>query len=150
MIPNKGTPANPTGASRLQSLRPECWVVRRMASMKKFLPLLILMVLLALVSVPFLYYPVHDFIGRQNTVYSTGFTLDRYAQVAVGMSREKVVDLLGAPFGSSMLDTNYPPWAEGIEAIGFSRPKRSGDYEVVFVWIGADQKVRWHGRAVTD
>lgn len=119
--------------------------------MKRYLPfLMVLAVLLALVSIPFLYYPVHDFIGRRNTTYSSHFTPARYAQIGVGMPREKVVELLGAPFTTSLLDTNYPPWAEGIQSLTFSRPKSGGDYDSVFVWIGADQKVRWHGRAVTD
>lgn len=119
--------------------------------MKRYLPfLIVLAVLIALVSIPFLYCPVHDFIGRRNTVYSSHFTADRYAQIEVGLSREKVVDLLGAPFGTALLDTNYPPWAEGIEDLAFSRPKGDGDYDSVVVWIGAGQKLRWHGRAVTD
>jgi len=98
----------------------------------------------------FLYTPMHDFFGRVNTVYSPRFTAERFAQISVGTPREKVLDLLGAPFGTALLPTNYPPWAEGIETLGFSRPKRAGDYDVVFVWIGADHKVTWHGRAVTD
>ncbi|MGC3961543.1 MAG: hypothetical protein QM813_27545 [Verrucomicrobiota bacterium] len=119
--------------------------------MKRYLPVLIVLaVLLALGSIPFLYSPVHDFIGRRNTDYSARFSADRYAQIAVGLSREKVEDLLGAPFTTVLLDTNYPPWAEGIQSLTFSRPKSGGDYDSVFVWIGADQKVRWHGRAVTD
>jgi hypothetical protein len=119
--------------------------------MKRLLPFLIgLAVLLALVSIPFLYDPVHNFIGRRNTVYSSHFSADRYAQIAVGTSRQKVIDLLGAPLGTVLLPTNYPPWAEGIESLGFSRPKGDGDYDNVVVWIGANQKVMWHGRAVTD
>lgn len=119
--------------------------------MKKFLPFLILLAgLIALASIPFLYSPVHDFVGRRNTVYSSPFAADRYAQVAMGMPRERVVDLLGAPFQTVLLDTNYPAWSEGIESLAFSRPKRGGAYDSVVVWIGADQKVRWHARAVTD
>jgi len=94
--------------------------------------------------------PVHDFIGLRNTVYSSHFTPQRYAQITVGMPRQKVVDLLGAPLQTFLLDTNYPAWAEGIQSLAFSRPKRGGDYDSVVVWVGADQKVRWHARAVTD
>jgi hypothetical protein len=127
------------------------WGLGRNASMKRLLPVLIgLVVLLALVSISFLYYPVHDFIGRGNTVYSPHFTAGRYAQIAVGMPRDKVVELLGAPLATVLLNTNYSPWAERMESLTFSRPKADGDYDSVFVWIGADQKVRWHGRAITD
>jgi hypothetical protein len=111
--------------------------------------LIVLAVLLALASIPILY-SLHDVRGRWNTVYSSRFAADRYAQITVGMPREKVVDLLGAPFQTVLLDTNYPAWVEGIESLAFSRPKRGGDYDSVVVCIGADQKVRWHARAVTD
>ena len=119
--------------------------------MKKITPwLILLVVLLAPVGFLYLYYPVHDFIGRRNTAYSSPSTAEGIARVTNGMSRTTVIELLGAPLGTAVLPTNYPPWAEGIETLGFSRPKRAGDYEVVSVWIGPGQKVMWHGRAVTD
>jgi len=99
---------------------------------------------------PFLYYPVHDFIGRQNTVYSSLFTNDRWVQVLEGTPREKVIELLGTPFYNYTLDKSYSPWAEGIESLSFSRPKWSKDYESIIVYIGQDQRVRWRTREVTD
>ena len=108
--------------------------------------------------------PVHDFIGLRNTVYSSRFTVGRYTQVTVGTSRATLIDLLGAPFQTSTL-TNYPVWAlrdEGvrrhygtnaelqIETLSFSRAKNGGDYDMVSVWIGPDNKVIEHERWVTD
>lgn len=108
--------------------------------------------------------PVHDFIGLRNTVYSSRFTPERYAQVTVGSPRATVIDLLGAPLQTWTL-TNYPGWALGdegvrrhygtnaglqIETLSFSRAKNSGDYDMVSVWIGPDNKVIEHVRWVTD
>ena len=139
-----------------QSLQPttpgaEPGAMERIAYILNALPFLVLpAVLLTLVSMPLLPSLFHDFLGRRNTVYSADFTADRYAQIREGMSREKVVHLLGAPLQTVLLDKSYPPWAEGIESLAFSRPIRSGDYDSVSVWIGADQKVMYHARAVTD
>ncbi len=108
--------------------------------------------------------PVHDFIGLGNTVYSSRFTVERYRQVDVGVPREAVIDLLGAPLQTSLL-TNYPVWAlrdDGvrrhygtnaelqIETLTFSRSKNGGDYDMVSVWVGPDNKVIQHERWVTD
>src|SRR5439155_9037880 len=112
----------------------------------------------------YLYYPIHDLIGLRNTVYSSPLTVDRYAQVTVGAPRATVVDLLSAPLETCTL-TNYPVWAlrdEGvrrrygtnaelrIETLSFSRARKAGDYDMVSVWIGPDQKVIQHERCVTD
>ena len=51
--------------------------------------LIVLAVLVVLVSAVFLYYPVHDFFGLQNTVYSASFTGERYARVAIGTARHQ-------------------------------------------------------------
>ena len=133
--------------------------------MKKIRPfLIVLAVLVLLASALFLFYPVHDFIGLRNTVYSSSFTPERYAQVAVGTPRATVVDLLGAPLESSKR-TNYPVWALRdvsvrqrygtntelqIETLSFSCAMSSGDYDLVTVWIGPDNKVIQHERWVTD
>ena len=104
--------------------------------MNKILPVFgvaIVAALIAFALCPFFYYPVHDIIGRQNTVYSAFFTNDRWAQVAVGTPREKVINLLGAPFQNYTLDT-----------------KRSADYESIVVYIGPDETVMWRARGVTD
>ena len=108
--------------------------------------------------------PVHDFIGLRNTVYSSRFSEARYKQIDVGVPRATVIDLLGPPLQTSML-TNYPVWAlrdEGvrrhygtnaelqIETLSFSRAKNGGDYDMVSVWIGPDNKVIEHERWVTD
>jgi membrane glycosyltransferase len=111
---------------------------------------IVLAVLLAPVGALLLYGPVHDFIALRNTVYSSPSAVQGYTRITVGMHRAKVIELLGAPLSTAILDTNYPSWSEVIESLTFSRPKRHGDYDLVFVWIGADQKVTWHGRAVTD
>jgi len=122
---------------------------------KMILPILGFMIVAAFAAFalsPWLYNPVHDFIGRQNTIYSSLFTNDRWAHVLPGTPREKVINLLGAPFDqyTYTLDTNYPPWAEGIESLSFSRPKWSGDYESIIVYIGHDQRLKWCTRGVTD
>jgi hypothetical protein len=108
--------------------------------------------------------PVHDFIGLKNTTYSSRFTIERYDQVQVGVPRSTVIDLLGTPLQTATL-TNYPVWAlrdEGvrrrygtntelqIETISFSQAKRCGDYDMVSVWVGPDNKVIQHERWVTD
>lgn len=112
----------------------------------------------------FLLGPVHDFIGLRNTVYSPRFTPERYAQITVGTPRATVADLLGTRLQATTI-TNYPVWAlqdEGvrrhygtnaeleIESLTFSRSKRSGDYDLVYVWIGPDSRVIEYGRGVTD
>lgn len=108
--------------------------------------------------------PVHDFIGLRNTVYSSRFTAKRYSHVEIGVPRPSVIDLLGTPLQTSML-TNYPVWALHdagvrqhygtnaqlqIETLSFSRAKNGGDYDMVSVWIGPDNKVIEHERWVTD
>ncbi len=133
--------------------------------MKRLLPILfVLPVLIVLASPVLLLGPIHDFIGLRNTVYSSRFTVQRYAQVAVGVPRATVVDLLGAPHQTSTL-MNYPVWALRdesvrrhygtnselqIETLSFSRAKNGGDYDMVSVWIGPDNKVIQHERWVTD
>ena len=133
--------------------------------MKKIRPFLIVLAMLVLLASPlFLYYPIHDFMGLRNTVYSSRFTVERYSQVAVGAPRPTIVDFLGPPLQTHTL-TNYPVWAlrdEGvrqrygtnaelqIETLSFSRAKNGGDYDMVSVWIGPDNKVIQHERWVTD
>ena len=134
--------------------------------MKTIRPFLILAAVLVL---PFLILylaigPVHDFIGLRNTVYSSHFSVERYDQIHVGVPRPTVIDLLGAPLATSTL-TNYPVWALRdesvrrhygtnaelqIETLSFSRAKNGGDYDMVSVWVGPDNKVIQHGRWVTD
>jgi len=75
-----------------------------------------------------------------------------------------VIDLLGTPLQTNTL-TNYPVWAlrdDGvrrhygtnaglqIETLSFSRAKSGGDYDMVSVWVGPDNKVIQHERWVTD
>ena len=89
--------------------------------------------------------PAREHIGRLNTVCSSRFTPDRYAQIKEGVARQTVLELLGPPLQSHDLD-----WSGGIESLSFSQPKWNADYESVVVWIGSDGNVTWHGRAVTD
>ncbi|MCD6050721.1 MAG: hypothetical protein K0Q55_2124 [Verrucomicrobia bacterium] len=132
--------------------------------MKKPRPFLILLAVLVLLASPLFLYYLHDFIGLRNTVYSSPFTVERYSQVAVGVPRHTVVDLLGPPVQTRTL-TNYPVWAlrdEGvrqrygtnavlqIETLSFSFAKNGGDCDTVSVWIGPDNKVIQHERWVTD
>ena len=142
----------------------------RVKRVKTIRPFLILAAVLgAIICLPFLVVylaigPVHDFIGLRNTVYSSRFTVERYAQIQVGVPRSTVIDLLGTPFQTATL-TNYPVWAlrdEGvrrlygtnaelqIETLSFSQAKRSGDYDMVSIWVGPDNKVIQHERWVTD
>jgi hypothetical protein len=137
---------------------------------KTIRPFLILAVMVvAAVGLPFLGLylaigPGHDFFGRRNTVYSSRFTVERYEQIQVGVARSAVMDLLGAPLETNML-TNYPVSAlrdEGVrrlygtntelqvETLSFSCAKSGGDYDLVSVWIGPDNKVIQHERWVTD
>jgi hypothetical protein len=131
--------------------------------------LILVAVVVAVVCLPFLVLylaigPGHDFFGLRNTVYSSRFTVQRYEQIQVGATRSAVIDLLGAPLQTYML-TNYPVWAlrdDGvrrhygtnaelqIETLSFSRAKNGGDYDLVSVWIGPDDKVIQHERWVTD
>lgn len=133
--------------------------------MKTIVPFLALLaVAILLVSALLLYYPVHDFMGLRNTIYSSPSTVKGYAEITVGLPRAKVVALLGAPLQTSIL-TNYPVWAlrdEGIrrrygtnaelqiETLSFSQAKRRRDYDMVSVWIGPDTNVIQHERWVTD
>jgi len=137
---------------------------------KTIRPFLILVaVAVAVVCLPFLVLclaigPGHDFFGLRNTIYSSRFTVQRYEQIQVGVTRSAVIDLLGASLQTYML-TNYPVWAlrdDGvrrhygtnaelqIETLSFSRAKNGGDYDMVSVWIGPDNKVIQHERWVTD
>ena len=121
-------------------------------------------VLLLLASPLLLLGPVHDWLGRLNTKYSSKFSREKFAELSVGMPRSAVVALLGPPLDTYTL-TNYPVWAISdagvrarygkdaelqIETLSFSRSKRSGDYEMVSVWIGPDTNVIHHCRGVTD
>jgi hypothetical protein len=141
-------------ASRVKTIRPSLILVAVVAAVV-CLPILVLFLAFG---------PSHDFFGLRNTVYSSRFTVQRYEQIQVGVPRRAVIDLLGAPLQTQIL-TNYPVWAlrdNGvgrhygtdaelqIETLSFSRAKNGGDYDMVSVWIGPDNKVIQHERWVTD
>jgi hypothetical protein len=126
--------------------------------------LLALAAVLILANGFLVYYAIHDVVGRRNTAYTRDFTLERYRQIAVGLPRAKVIQLLGLPFQTSA-PRNYPVRAFGeeralrqygqnaevqIEILSFSRAKKTGDFEMVWVWIGPDNKVLKKKRWVTD
>ena len=109
--------------------------------------------------------PGHDFIGLWNTVYSSRYSVERYQQVHIGMPRNTVIDLLGEPLKTYTL-TDYPASAlrdEGtrrqysngaplqLETLYFSRARNNrGDFDLVSVWFGPDNKVIQCERWVTD
>lgn len=133
-----------------------------MKTARSFLSVAAVLALLA--SPVVLYYPIHDLFGVWNTSYSAKFSPTKFEQVCVGMSRSELVELLGTPLDTRTL-TSYPASALRdagvrarygkdtelqIETLSFSRPKRSGDYDMVSVWIGPDKNVIEHERWVTD
>jgi len=90
----------------------------------------------------------NSFFGVRNTIYSSSHTVEQYPQVADGMSRAKVIDLLGEPLEQHSYTniTNLP-----IDVLYFSRARRTTeDYDEIRISIGPDNKVIQHERWITD
>ena len=86
----------------------------------------------------------HAILAKWNTSYAPGYSRSAFDQLSVGATRQQVVEAVGAPLEQNDL------WSGEATELVFSRPKRDGDYELVRVWIGKDQKVRWLQQGPTD
>ncbi len=109
--------------------------------------------------------PLHDWQGKRNTLYSSKFSLETFAQVTNGMTLPAVIKILGPAF-SGITNIAYPAWAVSdaatrqqsniagnvrIEWQYFSQPKNYRvDYEWVHVCFGPGQTVIDKHRYVTD
>lgn len=114
---------------------------------------------------PFLYFPVHDFIGVLNTRYSSKFSDTAFSKVSHGMQRAQVIELLGKPL-NSVTYQRQPLWyfrtdentkaqygrqsEIDVEVLRFSEPKGGWDFETAFVVLGPDATVIEASKWVTD
>ncbi len=116
------------------------------------------------VAAVFAFSSLQDQAGYQNTVYSSSYSTDAFARIAVGTPRSNVVAVLGAPL-STRIDPSYPADIFGdevshhyggssniaVEFLYFSQPRdRQRDFHWVQICFGPDGTVVGTSSYITD
>jgi hypothetical protein len=70
-------------------------------------------------------------IAKHNSVYMPGFSRDKYGQIEQGMTKERVVEILGPPFGGMPERPFCPSWSYANPQAGLRIPPFARDLYVL-------------------